>query len=195
MSKLPATTFSLARYLRQQARTQQRLVQASPFTSSGISVTADGVSTVDGSLVLPVGSIPDDSLANPTVLQAVYLTATNFALASAWAEVVGVDLIVPARMSRLLLTATAWAYATNNTAGADDLHVRVSLGSVDGQAFLIPLAVAGYGTVSAGLATLADALAVGSTVRLSASVKTTTGAWTADPANTACLSASLTWVP
>jgi len=195
VSKLPATSFSLARYLRQQARTQQRLVQSSAFTNSGISVTADGVTTVDGSLVLPAGSIPDDALANPTVLQAVYVTATNFALSSTWAEVVGVDLIVPPRMSRLLLTSTAWAYATNNTAGADDVAVRVSLGLVDGQSFLTPLPVSGYGTISAGLATLAEALSVGSTIRLFASVKTTTGAWTADPANTACLSAALTWVP
>jgi hypothetical protein len=73
--------------------------------------------------------------------------------------------------------------------------VRVSLGSVNGQSFLTPLPVAGYGTISAGLATLADALSVGSTIRLSAAVKTTTGAWTAVAANTACLSAALTWVP
>jgi len=173
----------------------QRLTQRSPFTSSGLSVSADGVTTVDGSLVLRPGSIPDDSLANPTVLQAVYLTASNFALAATWGEVAGVDLIVPPRMSRLLLTSTAWAYATNNTAGADDVAVRVSLGLVDGQSFLTPLPVSGYGTISAGLATLAEALSVGSTIRLFASVKTTTGAWTADPANTACLSAALTWVP
>jgi len=195
VSKLPATSFSLARYLRQQARAQQRLTQRSPFTSSGLSVSADGVTTVDGSLVLPAGSIPDGALVNPSVREAVYLTATNFAPTAAWVEVVGVDLIVPPGMSRLLLQATAWVYAVNNTAGADDLHVRVSLGPLDGQAFLIPLAVAGYGTVSAGLATLAEALAVGSTIRLSASVQTTTGTWTADAANTTCLSASLTWVP
>ena len=195
MSKLPTTSFSLARYLRAQARTQQRLVQASAFTSSGISVTADGVSTVDGSLVLPAGSIPDGALANPSVRAAAYLTATGFAPTAAWVEVAGVDLICPPDMSRLLVAATAWVYAVNNTAAADDLHVRVSLGPLDGQAFLIPLAVAGYGTVSAGLATLAEALAVGSTIRLSAAVQTTTGTWTADAANTTCLSASLTWVP
>ena len=84
MSKLPATSFSLARYLRQQARTQQRLVQSSAFTSSGISVTADGVSTVDGSLVLPAGSIPDGALANAATREVAYLTATGFAPAAAW---------------------------------------------------------------------------------------------------------------
>jgi len=194
MSKLPTTT-SLSRYLRQQARQQQRLTQRSPFTASGLSVSADGVTTVDGSLVLPPGSIPDGALANPSTRELVYLTATNFAPTAAWTEVIGVDLIVPPGASRLLLQATAWAFAVNNTATADDLHVRVSLGVTDGQAFPIPLPVSGYGTVSSGLATLADALSVGSTIRLSAAVKTTTGTWTADAANTACLSASLTWVP
>jgi len=194
MSKLP-TTPSLSRYLRQQARQQQRLTQRSPFTSSGLSVSADGVTTVDGSLVLPAGSIPDGALVNPSTREAAYLTATNFAPAPAWVEVAGADLICPPGVSRLLAVATAWAYAVNNTAAVDDLHVRVSLGPLDGQAFLTPLAVAGYNTVSAGLATLASALSVGSTIRLSAAVKTTTGTWTADVANTACLSASLTWVP
>jgi len=194
VSKLP-TTPSLSRYLRQQARTQQRLVQSSAFTSSGISVTADGESTVDGSLVLPAGSIPDTALANASVRELVYLTATNFAPTPTWAEVAGADLICPPGASRLLLQATAWCYAVNNKPAVDDLHVRVSLGLLDGQAFLIPLAVAGYGTVSAGLATLAEALAVGSTIRLSAAVQSTTGTWTADAANTVCLSASLTWVP
>lgn len=195
MSKLPATGFSLARYLRQQARTAQRQSQSSSFSSSGLSVTADGVTSVDGSLVLRPGSVPDTALANAAVRELAYLVATNFAPSPAWAEVGGVDLIVPAGASRLLVTSTAWAYAVNNTAAVDDLHVRVSLGLVDGQSFLTPLPAAGYNTVSAGLATLASALSVGSTIRLSASVKTTTGTWTAAAANTACLSASLTWVP
>ena len=195
MSRLPSTGPSLARYLRQQARQAQRQAQSSSLTSSGLSVTAAGVTTVVGALALPPGSVTDAALANPTVLQAVYMTATNFALAVAWGEVVGVDLIVPPRMSRLLLTATAWVYAVNNTAGADDAHVRVSLGLVDGQSLVTPLPVSGYGTISAGLATLASALTVGSTIRLFVAAKTTTGTFTADPANTTCLSAALTWAP
>lgn len=195
MSKLPSTGFSLARYLRQQERQSQRQAQASPFTSSGLSVIGDGVSTVDGSLVLKPGSVTDAALVNPTVPQAVYLTTTNFAPTPTWAEVVGVDLIVPPRSSRLLLSSTAWVYAVNNTTVADDVNVRISLGSIIGQSFLTPLPVSGYGTISAGLATLATALSVGSTIRLLASMKTTTGTFAAATANTACLSAALTWAP
>ena len=48
MSKLPSTGPSLQRYLRQQAHTAQRQQQSSAFARSGTSVTAEGVTTVDG---------------------------------------------------------------------------------------------------------------------------------------------------
>jgi len=91
--------------------------------------------------------MPD--LANPAVRQAVNLTTTAFAPTSTWAEVVGLDLTVPTDCTQLLVTASAWVYAVNNSAAVDDLHARVSLGATDGQEFLTPLAVAGYGTISA----------------------------------------------
>ena len=52
MSRLPSTGPSLQRYLRQQARTAQRLQQSSAFARSGTSVTAEGVTTVDGEHVV-----------------------------------------------------------------------------------------------------------------------------------------------
>ena len=171
-----------------------RVVNSSGFNRSGISVTAEGVSTVDGTLVLQSGSITDLDLANPAVRQAVYLTTTAFAPVPTWAEVAGVNLTVPDGATRLLMTATAWCFAVNNSAAADDLHARVSLGAVDGQEYLTPLAVAGYNTISAGLATLAEGLVPGATVRLFASAKTTTGTFTTNVANTATLTASLTFL-
>jgi len=140
------------------------------------------------------GSVTFVTLAAPTLPAAVNFTTTAFAPTATWAEVVGLDLTVPADCTRLLVTASTWVYAVNNSAAADDLHTRVSLGATDGQEFLAPLAVAGYGTISAGLAVLADSLVPGATIRLKASAKTTTGAWTTDAANTATLIASLTWL-
>lgn len=194
MSRLPETGPSLMRHLRQQTRQIERQVNSSAFNRSGISVTGEGVSTVDGSLILQPGSITDTDLANPAVRQAVYLTTTAFAPAATWAEVAGVDLTVPADATRLLVTATAWCFAVNNSAAADDLHTRVSLGLVVGQEYLTPLAVAAYNTISAGLATLAEGLVPGATVRLFASAKTTTGTFTTNVANTATLTASLTFL-
>ena len=224
MSKLPETGPSLMRRMRQQDRQMQRMANSSSFNLSGISPTAEGVSTVTGTLVLQPASITPTELAPaavtapalgagsvtapalgagsvgyaalvaPTLPAAVNLTSTAFAPAATWAEVAGLDLTVPADCTRLLVTASAWVYAVNNTAAADDLHARVSLGAVDGQAFLTPLPVAGYNTISAGLAVLADSLVPGATIRLKASAKTTTGTFTTDPANTATLTASLTWL-
>ena len=194
MSRLPETGPSLLRHLRQQQRKMDRLVNSSPYARSGTTVTAEGETTVDGSLILQPGSITDVDLANPAVRQAVNLTTTAFAPTSTWAEVAGLDLTVPTDCTRLLVTASAWVYAVNNSAAVDNLNARVSLGLVDGQAFLTPLPIAGFNTISAGVAVLADSLVPGATIRLKASAKTTTGAWTTDAANTATLVASLTWL-
>jgi hypothetical protein len=143
---------------------------------------------------LGAGSVGSVALAAPTLPAAVNAIATAFAVAATWGELVGVDMVVPTDCTRLLVTATCWCYGVNNSASADDLHTRVSLGATDGQEFLTPLAVAGYGTISAGLAVLAAGLTPGATLRIKGSAKTTTGAWTGDAANTANLVASLTWL-
>ena len=158
-------------------------------------VTAPALGT--GAVTAPAladGSVGYAALVAPTLPAAVNLTSTGFAPTSTWAEAVGLDLVIPTDCTRLLVTATCWCYGINNSAAADDLHTRVSLGATDGQEFLTPLAVAGFNTISAGVAVLADSLVPGATIRLKASAKTTTGAWTTDAANTATLIASLTWL-
>jgi len=202
------------RRIRQNERQMVRQANSSPFARSGIASTAEGVSTVTGTLTLQPatitatelalaavtapaladGSVGYAALVAPTLPAAVNLTVTAFAPTSTWAEVAGIDLTVPTDSTRLLVTATCWCYAVNNSAAPDDLHTRVSLGATDGQAFLMPLAISGYGTISAGLAVLADSLTPGATIRLKASAKTTTGTWTTGAANVALLTASLTWL-
>jgi len=194
VSKLPSLGPSLTHHLVENQRQMQRQANSSSFNRSGMSATAEGETTVDGTLILKPASITDADLANPAVRQAVNLTTTAFAPTSTWAEVVGLDLTVPTDCTRLLVTASAWVYAVNNSAAVDNLNARVSLGLVDGQAFLTPLPIAGFNTISAGVAVLADSLVPGATIRLKASAKTTTGAWTTDAANTATLVASLTWL-
>ena len=158
-------------------------------------VTAPAIGT--GAVTAPAlgaGSVGYAALVAPILPAAVNATATAFAVATTWGELVGVDLTVPADATRLLVTATCWCYSINNSAAPDDLHTRVSLGATDGQALLMPLAISAYGTISAGLAALADSLVPGATIRIKASAKTTTGAWTTDAANVALLTASLTWL-
>jgi hypothetical protein len=114
-------------------------------------VTAPAIGT--GAVTAPAlgaGSVGYAALVAPTLPAAVNVSATAFAPTATWTELVGIDLTVPTDATRLLVTATCWCYGVNNSASADDLHTRVSLGATDGQEFLTPLAVAGYGTISAG---------------------------------------------
>jgi len=163
------------------------------LAAGAVTAPAIGPGAVTAPAIGP-GAVTYAALAAPTLPAAVNLMATAFAPTATWAEVAGLDLTVPADCTRLLVTASAWVYAVNNSAAVDDLHARVSLGATDGQAFLNPLAISGYGTISADLAVLAEGLTPGATLRLKGSAKTTTGTWTTDPANTAGLTASLTWL-
>ena len=61
MSKLPSTGPSLQRYLRQQARTAQRMQNSSAFARSGTAVSAEGVVTVDGELDVTGDLVVDGS--------------------------------------------------------------------------------------------------------------------------------------
>ena len=177
----------IERYLMELTAQVNRLRPGSVVTS----LLANGAVTAPK---LADGSVSYAALAAPTLPAAVNLTGAGFAPTATWAEVIGLDLTVPADCTRLLVTASAWVYAVNNSAAVDNLNARVSVASVDGQAFLTPLPIAGFNTISAGLAVLADSLVPGATIRLKASAKTTTGTWTTNAANTATLVASLTWL-
>jgi hypothetical protein len=85
-------------------------------------------------------------------------------------------------------------YAINNTAAADDLHVRVVLGATTGQEFLNPLGVGVYGTTPGGLVTVPTGLTSGTVLHLAVQAKTTTGAFTAATTNTANLIGTATWL-
>lgn len=177
MSRLPQTTPSLLRYLRAEQRQALRQAQSSPFA-----------------VPLAPGTISNEELATPVAPAAVNITATNFAVTNTWAEVVGVDVIVPAGCTQILLNAAAWVYAINSTGAPDNLQVRASLDIVNGQGFLTPLAAGAYNTVSAGLAVLTTGLTPGAVLRLSGSAKSTTGTFAANVANTATVVASLQWM-
>jgi hypothetical protein len=204
---IPRRFTDIERFIRELSAQVNKLRPGSVVTSllADSAVTAPKVgpaaitapAIADGAVTAPAiadGSVGYAALVAPTLPAAANITMTAFAPTATWAEVVGLDLTVPADATRLLMTATCWCYGVNNSAAPDDLHTRVSLGATDGQEFLTPLAVAAYGTISAGLAVLAEGLVPASTVRLFASAKTTTGTWTTDAANTATLVASLTWL-
>lgn len=176
-----------------EAHVMRRLADLERAYRELVASTAIRPGSIDSAAYAP-GSVTFVTLAAPVLPAAVNLTTNGFAPTATWAEVIGLDLTVPTDCTRLLMTASAWVYAVNNSAAPDDLHTRVSLGATDGQAFLTPLPIAGFNTISAGLAVLADSLVPATTIRLKVSAKTTTGTWTTDAANTATLVASLTWL-
>jgi hypothetical protein len=194
MARLPDTGPSFARRVRRMERQLVRQRDSSAFVNSGLAPVGGNETQVVGGLLFAPGSIGNDALASPTVPTGVNIVATNFAPSTTWTEVAGVDLSVPDGASQLVLYATAWVYAINNTAAADDLHVRVVLGATTGQEFLNPLGVGGYGTTPGGLVTVPTGLTSGTVLHLAVQTKTTTGAFTAATTNTANLIGTATWL-
>ena len=98
MSKLPDANPTLTAYLVRQRRQAERQANSSAFNRSGTSVTAEGVTEVDGeldvtgdlvvsghaaitgTLSLPAGIIDNDALAHPTIVGS---AAAEFGMSSA----------------------------------------------------------------------------------------------------------------
>jgi hypothetical protein len=153
-----------------------------------------GLRELTASGVIRAGSLGNDALTSPLIPAVANMTSTAFAVTTTWAEVVGVDLVVPADCTRLLVNATGRVYAVNNSAGADSLTTRVTLDLVNGQAFVMPLAVGAWDTIGAALATLAEGLTPGGTLRLAAAAKTLATGFGANAGNTATITATLIWL-
>lgn len=180
--------------LRDQQEQLRKQGSASVLARSGLSVPAEDVTQVDGSLnvvgdlnvsgaaaitgtlSLPAGIIDNDALAEPVIPGVVNLYAENFSLSAAFVERVGVNLTVPSGCTRLLASASAWvsAYNLNTTGGsdgtgADYLYVYCRIGSTSGE--YNPTGISGNGgtaSSSAGYGQLLSGLTPGATLRVGA---------------------------
>jgi len=155
MSKLPSTGPSLQRYLRQQARSAERLVNSSAFARSGTAVTAEGVTTVDGeldvagtlnvtgntviggTLSLPNGIVDNAALANPVIPQAVSFSGAG-SLTTAYSTATSVTVTVPAGFTSAVVTASGSVVGNNpgttggaDTVGGDFLGCRLAINGVE----------------------------------------------------------------
>lgn len=140
MGKLRPSDFRhpLRAALRDQ-REQQRLVaSASKFALSGLSVSAEGVTTVDGDLVVEgdftaTGKVSNGALVDPIVSAQYHDDATNFAVPpGAGAVILSRTITVPAGYTRaLILNLTIGVTARNSTASTDFLYAT---GRVNGSA-------------------------------------------------------------
>lgn len=167
--------------LRDQREQARKNATASRFALSGLSVTGEGETTVDGNLVVTgdftaQGKISNDALTNPVIPQVLNLSQTTFAVGVPFAEIVGADVTVPAGFTQLLVSASEWlqlynAKTTggNNGTGGDYIYAQVVIGGTSGQ--FTATGVSGNGgtaTATSGLAQLITGLTPGGTVRVSA---------------------------
>jgi hypothetical protein len=216
MSKLPETGPSLLRHLRQQQRQMVRQVNSSSYNRSGTSVTAEGVTEVDGTLnvvgnlnvsgpavitgtlSLPAGIIDNAALANPTAFGANGTSAFNFALSTTAADKASMTVPIPAGFTRALVHATVNASVENTSAVYDYFYVRANIiapgwGSATGGQGFVGLAPGGWGSASAsGIANITG-LTPGS-ITVSCLVNAGGGVWAAATSNTANVDATVTFL-
>jgi hypothetical protein len=180
------------------------------FNRSGISVTAAGVSTVTGSLVVKdatkptapmtmVGnmSVPQESVGNDALLnlitpEVVNASASSFEVSIVGDNIIGVDLIVPDGLTRLLLNAAGYMSILPSASSLTTL--QITLAAVNGSGCSAYLTSGNHGSLSAGLATLAVDLTPGSTLRLSAYASSSPVSQSVSGYNLASLTASLLWL-
>lgn len=149
----------------------------------------------DGSTAFDPGLIPNNALGTPTIPGVAGVEGTNFAVDVTLAEVAGVDLIVPAGVTSLLVSATAHVFALDSTAVDDSLWVSLSVGAVTSTPIGVPWLASGFTTASCSLGTIIPGLTPSATVRLGVWASSMAGLHAADVDNTAAITASLTWAP
>ena len=164
--------------------------------------TIGGNAAITGTLSLPAGIINNDALANPVVPDAANVDTSGFSLSAAFAEKLGVDIVVPAGCTRALFNVAVWMQAYNaNTSGGSDgtgsdyIYVYAKIGGTAGR--YNADGVSGNGgtkTTSAGLALSASGLTPGGTVRLGAWGSSQYTTLASSTYNQATLTASIIWL-
>ena len=217
MSRLPETGPSLTRWLRQQERNAQRQANSSAFNRSGISITAEGVSTVDGeldvtgdlvvsghaaitgTLSLPSGIIDNDALANPVSSQSVYADISNFNLvhhgfSTPLPVIKTVTITVPAGFTAANVEVFSRVFAYNNAAAADFLACQTGIaGRLDyALGILIPAGGNGSGVAISPFATTLSALTPGDTFTITIGAASNLYDWTM-AGNVATVSGNILW--
>ena len=128
-------------------------------TVSGLSAAVADIATNLASINTLITQVVVPGVANGSV--------NSFTLTSTQVEKVGVDLVVPAGVTQLLLNATGRIYVTNGSA-VNSITIGVRLDATWGEVFGMGVAALAQVTLGAGLATLVTGLTPGATLRLGA---------------------------
>lgn len=212
MSKLPSLGPSLTHHLVENQRQMRRQASSSSFNRSGMSATAEGETTVDGTLIvtgdlevsghaaitgtlsLPSGIIGNDALTSPVMPESRWLDSSNWGLTVAWQAKVTIPVTVPAGFTTLQVMAAGRLCATNSTATQDGLYTELAIGSHTQPGFVTGVDPGKAQTSVSTLAATIGGLTPGGTVNIVLWGSTLSAAWATSANNAADLSASLLWL-
>lgn len=211
MSKLPEIR-TLSKYLRDEKRQTVRMQQSSSFSRSGTSVTAEGVTQVDGTLSvvgnlevsghaaitgtlsLPAGIIDNAALANPVVPQGIFFFAQNFAVTTTAATYATQTVTVPAGFTSAVVTVVSRLAAVNSTASADYLSAVTKIAGIGGKSFQHMVAAGQTDFNVSPFSTVLTGLTGGGTFDLEVRGNVQVANWAANTANTAEMTGSILWL-
>ena len=174
----------------------QRLEAANVFGTTGITpkdggtdldgfVVVNGAMTINGPLTLQPGSIENDSLANPMIVEASSNFLSNYAVGTTSTVRASVTLVVPDGFTSAVIMANPTGMAQNDTASVDYLYVQAVVDGVNGGEL--------YTSAGAGLAvgiaspfnTTIYALTGGQEIEVAVATRTGFATWSASTANQA----------
>jgi hypothetical protein len=220
VSAIPEPWFDLRRRLKDVEEQLRKLRNTSPFAGTGMSVTADGVTQVDGNLnvtgtenvsgsldvggtlnvtgntiiggtlSLPAGIINNDALSNPVVPDGKYASTSGFGITFAGSFVASLTQTIPSGCTGCIVTATGSVLGQNSTASSDQLYT--SIGINGGFPAQFPTGVgAGTGNTSTrGRTSYLTGLTPGGTLTVAVYASTGVASWAASPNNAAEISAT-----
>lgn len=154
-----------------------------------------------GELILRPGSVGNDALTSPVLVEAVYDFRQNFALTTTLSNIRTKTVTVPAGFTKAAVSVTVRVFAVNpsttggyDTLGGDYLYGQANINGFNG--FALPLATSGNGgsgTNVSPFSAVLDGLTPGSTISLQIAAQTAFANWAANVQNTAELSGSVQW--
>ena len=122
----------------------------------------------------------------------VSLPASDFAVATAGANLISANVSVPAGYTRCVISLVGRVFATNPGAATDYLYARIGINGANSTAVPLPVAAGSAGLNVATAATVLTGLSTSVAVNLWAS--SATAGWAASTSNYADLAGSIVWM-
>jgi len=138
--------------------------------------------------------ISNTMLASPVRTDAIYSSATNFALSTTNATKASLTVTVPDGFTTAAVSAIGRVYAINPNTGADYLYAQAQIGAYNGLGLPMYVPGAGYSAMNvAPFSKVLTGLTSGGTFSILVNAATANLAWAANTLNLAELSGTIGW--